>query len=308
VYVLAPFAYQCFTFSQELRQELNEAMAQQISAEDALSKEKGDFEGMMSEAELTYLAAMEEVKVISKKLVAAEQAFTLVRERIQNLISRYQSMLLKIETDSFAAASSVVTYESSYCSAYDSSEYWNEQEQLWARRARRAEIKAELAAREALLAKQEVRSVMKEKVREVEALQRKLEELQSESSAADEREKSALAKKFNVHQPAAKENTPSLIQSTNTLSKDKLDDVKQRFRDRMAAKKQQDQRQATMPNTSRAPLYPFMHSTPQRPAAPIRAQKSQADRELMMSAGEEMCQLMDFYERSLKAVDTARAI
>ena len=65
-----------------------------------------------------------------------------------------EALLVKIETESFAGASSVVTYESSYYSEQDS-EYWDEEEEreaaMWARRAQRAEIKAELAAREALL-------------------------------------------------------------------------------------------------------------------------------------------------------------
>jgi len=275
-------------------------MARQITAEDALSKEKGgdEYDEIMTEAEMTYLAAMEEVKIISKKLVGAEQAFSLVRERVQNLISRYQSMLLKIENESFAAASSVVTYESSYVSTYDSSEYWNEQEQIWARRARRAEIKAELSARQAVLAKQESRSVVEEKLQEISILRKKLDELQSvHSSTTEDREKGAVARNFKVQHtstPATQESTPSVIQSANYLSKEKLDDVKKRFRDRMAAR------------AKLAPLFPSAHAT-QRPA-PRRTHKSQAERELIMSAGEEMCQQMDFYERSLKAVDTARAI
>lgn len=286
-------------------------MARQISAEEALSQEGQTLEGEMTEAETRYLESMEEVKVISKKLVGAEQAFALVRDRIEKLISRYQSLLLKIETDSFAGASSVGTYESSYYSVYDSSEYWNEQEQLWAKRARRAEIKAELAAREAMLAKQEARTIKEEKLREVEILQKKLDELQSEASTpSEEKEKAAFATKLAVRQtiaPATKENTPSLIQSTSHMSKEKLDDVKQRFRNRMAAKKQQDhyqqQQQQSMATANRAPLYPYSTQRTVR-----RTVQSQAERELLMSAGEEMCQQMDFYERSLKAVDTARGI
>ena len=295
-----------FFLNQELRGELNEAMVRQIEAEDALSREKGDDDGMMTEAEMTYLSAMEEVKTISKQFVRAEQAFSLVRERIQNLISRYHAMLLKIETKSFAVASSVGTYESSYASAYNSSVYWNEQEQLWARRARRAEIQAELSAREVALAKQKGKhSAKEEKMQEIAVLQRKLDELQSVGSSPVDEKVVALAK-LNVQRTSAppnRENAPSLIQSTTCLSKEKVDDVKQRFRDRMAARKRQDQQQQLLTNANQ--LYHAEQAT-QRPLAKRRTQKSQAERELILSAGEEMCQQMDFYERSLKAVDTAR--
>jgi hypothetical protein len=291
---------------QELRGELNAAMVRQIEAEDALSREKGDDDGMMTEAEMTYLSAMEEVKTISKKFVRAEQAFSLVRERIENLISRYHVMLLKIENKSFAVASSVGTYESSYASAYNSSVYWNEQEQLWARRARRAEIKAELSAREAALAKQQgISSVKEQKLQEIAVLQQKLDELQSVGSLPLA-ENAVGAAKLNIQRtsaPSSRENAPSLIQSTTCLSKQKVDDVKQRFRDRMSIRKRQDQQQNLLTNSNEA--YHSGHvaqrSLPQR-----RTQKSQAERELILSAGEEMCQQMDFYERSLKAVDTAR--
>lgn len=278
-------------------------MVRQIEAEDALSREKDGEDEMMTEAEMTYLAAMEEVKTISKQFVRAEQSFTLVRERIQNLISRYQTMLLKIETKSFAVASSVGTCESSYVSAYDSSEYWNDLEQIWVRRARRAEIKAELSAREAALAKQEIHSVKEEKMREIAVLQGKLEELQSvASSAVEGKEKLVAATTLNLQRnraPVNRDYAPSLIQSTTCLSKEKVDDVKQRFRDRMAARKRQDQQHLSATHSSG-------HAT-QRLGVSRRAHKSQAERELIMSAGEEMCQQMDFYERSLKIVDTARA-
>ena len=294
---------------QELRGELNAAMVRQIDAEDALSQEKGDDDGMMTEAEMTYLSAMEEVKTISKKFVSAEQAFSLVRERIENLISRYHAMLLKIENKSFTVASSVGTYESSYASAYNSSVYWNERDQLWARRARRAEIKAELSARESALAKQQgMPSVKEEKLKEIAVLQQKLDELQSVGSSPLEGKTAAAAilSAQRTGAPPNRENAPSLIQSTTCLSKQKVDDVKQRFRDRMAARKRQDQQQQQYVLTNASQAYRSGHAA-QRSIPQRRTQKSQAERELILSAGEEMCQQMDFYERSLKAVDTARA-
>jgi hypothetical protein len=280
-------------FSQELRQELNEATAKQIIAEDLLKEEGDNFDGMMTEAEMSYLTTMEEVKTISKKLVGAEQAFALVRDRILKLISRYEAMLLKIETESFAGASSVVTYESSYYSEYDNSEYWNQEERVWARRAMRAEVRAELAAREALLAKQEARILQEEKMREIDALKKKLEELQSECSAASaDKEKIGVANSLVIRRSNV---SPSSAQSTSQMSKEKLDGVKQRFRDRMATKKQ------SVSPPGRAPLYPAS----QRRVTP--SPRAEAERELMRSAGEEMFQQMVFYERSLEAVDNSRS-
>lgn len=278
---------------QELRKELNVATAKQIMAEDLLKEEGDNFDGSMTEAEVTYLTAMEDVKTISKKLVSAEQSFALVRDRIQKLISRYEAMLSKIETQSFAGASSVVTYESSYYSEYDNSEYCQQEERVWARRALRAEVKAEIAAREALLAKREARIMQEEKMREIEALKKKLEDLQSEASAAPADNEKAVV----TNSLALRRNNGSPIppQSAGRMSKEKLDGVKQRFRDRMAAKKEQS---VTPPG--RAPLYP----SPQQRITP--SPQALAERELIRSAGEELYQLMVFYERSLEAVDHSR--
>jgi len=259
---------------------------------------------MMSDSEMAYLSAMEEVKTISKKLVSAEQAFSLVRERVEKLISKYEAMLLKIENGSFAGASSVVTYESSYYSDYENSEYWAEDRERWARRAQRAEVRAEIAAREALLARQEARMIQEEKIRELETLNRKLIELQSVSSVASaEKEKAVVARNLimprnNAHGPRS-----AISQhSASRMSNEKLDTVKQRFRDRMAAKKQLQLGKTAMANKSgRAPLHPSAHRNA------VLSPSAQAERELVLSAGEEMYQQMGFYERSLKAVDNTRA-
>jgi hypothetical protein len=58
------------------------------------------------------------------------------------------------------------------------------EKRAWARRAMRAEVKAEIAAREAMMAQQQARQIQEEKLREIKALQQKLEELQSEPSVA----------------------------------------------------------------------------------------------------------------------------
>lgn len=293
---------------QELRHELNEATSIQINAEDLMKEdesENNNADGMLTDAEMLYLSALEQVKTISKQLVAAEKSFALVRDRIRTLISRYETMLLKIEAGSYAGASSIISYESSYYSEHDHKQYMKE-ERVWAKRAMRAEIRAEIAAREALLAKQRASKMQAEKMREIEELRKKLDELQSENSvmSGNERERYALA---NVMSP--QNNNQS--HSTNT-GKEKLDGIKQRFRDRMAEKK----RQTTVANVGmssslmssvngRAPLHPsslpYQNNGSKRHTVPPSAQH-QAKRELLWSAGEEMFQQMIFYERSLEAV------
>lgn len=99
----------------ELRNELNEATACQIEAEELMREEADAGDGMMTEAEMTYLASMEEVKSISKMLVTAEKAFALVRDRIEKLVAKYEALLAKIDNESYAT-SSIITYESSYYS------------------------------------------------------------------------------------------------------------------------------------------------------------------------------------------------
>ena len=230
-------------FSQKLRRELNSATKRQIDAEFLLHTD-GDSMGVdtMTDAEMGYLTAMEEVKTISKQLVQAEQAFSLVRDRVQELVNRYQALLVKIESESCAGASSIITYESSRYSDHDSL-YWEEQnmieKQKWARRARRTEIRAGLAARETLAAKEEARMIEKQKQRELDDLRQKLMELQSDPSSSHfsvGREGSmALTRNF-----ADQKRTRA--QQANTgghggVDKAKLEGVKQRFRDRIAAKK-----------------------------------------------------------------------
>ena len=49
-------------------------------------KDEGDnADSMMTDAEMIYLTAMEDVKTISKQLVVAERSFHLVRDRIEKL-------------------------------------------------------------------------------------------------------------------------------------------------------------------------------------------------------------------------------
>jgi hypothetical protein len=288
------FLFLC-TVRQELRLELNAATARQIIAEE-LMKEDGDAsDEMMTESEVAYLTAMEEVKGISKQLVIAEQAFELVRDRVEKLVARYEALLVKFDTESYAA-SSIVTCDSSYYSENDSA-YWEAEDErertVWARRAQRAELKAELAAREALLAKQEARMVKEEKQRELDDLRQKLVELQSEASTAiHEKERSGiLTRSF-----AMRRNDVVSPDSSGRISNGKVDSVKQRFRDRMAAKKEAIASPTTVNNPYGARSQPSPRFI--TPSPPNRSA-------LLRSAGEEMFQHLDFYERSLKAVDSS---
>lgn len=264
-----------------------------------LKEESDNFHGgEMTEAEFEYLTSMEEVKVISKKLVQAEQSFTLVRDRIKKLISKYEAILMKIET-----GSSIVTYDSSYYSDYDSA-YWSEIEkrdrEMWAKRAKRAEIRAELAAREAFLAKQETREIHESKERELEALKQKLLEVQSEaSSPAPMKENSALiakslAMRRNDVVGPVNDTSRAVMESKTRINNEKIQDVKQRFRERIAAKKND--------SGVHANFRPSSSTDGPTPGGPSQA----LSKDVFRSAGEEMFQQMDFYERSLKAVDRVR--
>lgn len=306
------------------------------------------FEGM-TYAEMEYLAAMEEVKSVSKQLVNAEQSFTLVKDRIQKLVARYEHILSKIEAQSAfdAGASSVVTYESSCFSEGQDSAFWEGRERaIWARRAKRAEVKAELAAREALLAKQEAQMIREEKQRELEALQQKLLELQSETSyagsgAVDREHSVTLAKSIAMRRhddtpsyDAAATPTTSLPAATPGSSagndQDKINDVKKRFRERFRDRRKTEQQQqqyasttpekgcyvagqhqhyemnTTSPSTPAGQAWPRT-VTPSAAFSPAAAAASpNSARDIVRSAGEEVYQQLDFYERSLKAVKDTR--
>lgn len=254
-----------------------------------MKAEGDDAHGMMSEAELTYLTTMEEVKMLSGKLVASEQAYELVRERIESLLNKYEKLLAKIETESFTGGSSVLT-DSTYFSEFNTSEYWDQMDRLWARRAKRAELQAELAARQVLLNRTQSHAARIEKRREIEALMQKLEEVRSDSLTGMDQQRRAAAKMISPHK-------------AEPATKNKVDSVKQRFRDRMA------QRQQQQPPTPPQQQQPSRYSSPfSQP--PVRQRlvslRTPEERNLLRSAGEEMCSQMDFYERSLKAVDTVR--
>lgn len=272
----------------ELRQELNEATSRQIEAEDLMKAEGDQGDGTMTEAEMVYLASMEEVKTISHKLVVAEKSFDLVRERIEKLVAKYEALLVKFDNDAESIApSSVITADSSYYSGYTGSFEEEQEREALARRAQRAEIRAELAAREARLTKQRAHELRKEKETEIQILQKRLQDLQSESSAAiANREHSAvLARAIALKNKGISTQLGGKPPVPNGRSR--IDDVKQRFRNRAAARNQ----------AQAGGKQAFAGSRPLQDAA---ARERSA---LYRAVGEEMYQHLDFYERSLKAVN-----
>ncbi|KAL3942357.1 MAG: hypothetical protein SGBAC_003423 [Bacillariaceae sp.] len=270
----------------ELKDELNRGTQALIEAED-LMREEGDTPGMMSEAEMTYLSAMEHVKTVSHQLVVAEKSFILVKERVEKLVARYEALLVKLDDDSDSiAASSVVSYQSSYVSDWTAVEE-REQAQL-ARRAQRAELRAEVVAREAMLSKQGARTVRAQKEKELGTLRKRLADLQSETSAAiSEREHSVVLARVI----SASKSTAS-AQSKNPINKSKISDVKARFRNRSAAKQKTNDNKSVV---SAGKSVTFERKTTFKKRDPEKSA-------MLRSVGEEMYQQLDFYERSLQAV------
>lgn len=252
-----------------------------------------DVEFTMTEAEMRYLTTMEEVKNISKKLVLAEKAFNLVRDRIEKLVAKYEALLVQFDNDVESVAPSMVTDASSYYSDYTSLTFKEEKErEALARRAQRAELRAELAHREAMLTKQRARELRREKEAEIQALRRKLSDLQSESSAAiTEREHSVVLARAITANRGLTGSSQVTSTSKSTISPAKIEDVKQRFRNRSAGRNSLNPASRPTPVTNRG-----YRSPPRR--------KNQERNAMFRAVGEEMFQQLDFYERSLKAVET----
>ena len=282
---------------------MNKATARQLEAEDDMKAEEAagcGIDGMMTEAEMRYLTAMEVVKTVSHKLVLAEKAFTLVRDRIEKLVAKYEALLIKLDNDAESVApSSVITDASSYYSDYTSGTLHDEKErESLARRAQRAELRAELAAREAMLTKQRAEEFQKEKEMEIQVLRQKLHDLQSETSTAvAEREHSVVVARVIAANRRGPGSQLSSIKST--ISASKIEDVKQRFRSRSAGRNAFN---PPRPNTSssRAAKSPTVIRR-QYPSDPSSKGRSA----MLRAVGEEMFQHLDFYERSLKAVESS---
>mmetsp|Transcript_38066 Transcript_38066/g.42667 ORF Transcript_38066/g.42667 Transcript_38066/m.42667 type:complete len:456 (-) Transcript_38066:85-1452(-) len=283
----------CNERCQELRDELNDATADQIEAE-GLMKDEGEtetFDGMMTEAEMTYLTSMEAVKSLSQKLVLAEKAFTLVRKRIEKLVAKYEALLVRFECETESVApSSVLSFESScYSENYSFVGAKESENEALVRRAQRAELHAEVVAREFMLTSQEVKAARIEKEKELNDLKIRLADLQSESSVVfTERDRSVILARAITRTNQTNRRSSGGVGGElggRCNSRLKIDDIKKRFRDRSAAnfqfnsgKRLDDTLKQTSPNNN------------------------DNGNSFHRTVGEEMFQHLDFYERSLKAV------
>jgi hypothetical protein len=286
----------CNERCQELRDELNDATADQIEAE-MLMKEEGEtenFDEMMTEAEMTYLTSMEAVKSLSQKLVLAEKAFTLVRSRIEKLVAKYESLLVHFENETESVApSSVFSYESScYSETYSfAAAARQREEETLARKAQRAELRAEVVTRESMLARQEVKASRKEKENELNNLKDRLADLQSESSIAFTEKSHSVVLARNITRTNQANRRSSGSGEGGAGGRDnsrlKIDDIKQRFRDRSAAKFQ---------------FASSKRSDDDAPKQTSAYSNNDNGGSFRRTVGEEMFQHLDFYERSLKAV------
>ena len=115
----------------------------------------------------------------------------------------------------------------------------------------------------------------------------RIAELQSETSNnfADRNRSAVLARAISS----------SRVGAGDKDNRSKIDDIKQRFRNRAAAK-------------SSSSVAPQQSQTPatQRPAAQAPRRNNFAGNSFHRTVGEEMFQQLDFYERSLKAVGPRR--
>lgn len=160
---------------QVLRRALRSAMTRQIEAEELMQDEidlDGD-ENVFAEAEQLFRDATLEVRSFSGKLVLADKAFALARNRMQNLVQTIESLLVKIgHVEEFADGDTSSTMQSDYESvSYASQESQESQDRRrLVDRAKRAELSAEVAVREARLAKEEAEKIKCDKQREIDDL------------------------------------------------------------------------------------------------------------------------------------------
>lgn len=121
---------------------MNEAIARKNSLD--IGEDFLETMGEMSDAELEYFEVMVEVEALTSKLEKAERAFESVKHEIESLVKEYEDMLEDMDNSS---SSSDEDCRSSRSESSASSSGRYERERL-ARRAQRAELNAEIAAKE----------------------------------------------------------------------------------------------------------------------------------------------------------------
>jgi len=128
-------------------------------------KDEGEHSSSMTDAELEYLAAMEEVEAVSTSLVKAEKAFNMIKSEIESLVQKYEGILEQIDNNDSGSVSSfdsATTGSQNDGDESDSSGDSRFEKERMARRVQRAELKAEVATREAQIAKVEVEKTKQE--------------------------------------------------------------------------------------------------------------------------------------------------
>jgi len=171
----------------QLRRELKVAMLHSIEAEELMQEEidlDGD-ENIVLEAEQLFRDATIEVKRLSVKLVLADKAFALVRNRMEKLVETIESLLVQIEDEDDVGGESISSSVQSECDDFDEDNSYASQDSEdrgeLVQRAKRAELSAEVAVRETLLAKQQAEQMQFDKQREIDELKNKLAEMETKS-------------------------------------------------------------------------------------------------------------------------------
>lgn len=162
----------------QLRRELRLAMVRQIEVEELMQEEinlDAD-ENIVAEAEELYRDATVEVKTLSIKLVLADKAFALARKKMEQLVETIEELLVQIENgDESEDNSSTHSSNSSHCIRES-----RDRTKLIVR-AKRAELSAEVAVREAILAKEETEKIRADKQFEIDQLKDKLADMETKS-------------------------------------------------------------------------------------------------------------------------------
>ncbi|KAL7554497.1 hypothetical protein ACHAWF_018088 [Thalassiosira exigua] len=205
-------------------------MMSQIEAEELMQEEidlDGD-ENIVAEAEELYRDATFEVKTLSIKLVLADKAFALVRSRMEKLVETIETLLVSMES-----GEEVHSDEDEY-SESGSSQGSQDRGKL-IDRAKRAELSAEVAVREVLLAKQEAEKIKSEKQDEIDKLKAKLADMETKSQLmASEHRLAYLDGMHSQNICMDKWEAKSFLEST--FEKDaegaRKDRLKQKFRER----------------------------------------------------------------------------
>ena len=171
----------------QLRRELKVAMLHSIEAEELMQEEidlDGD-ENIVLEAEQLFRDATIDVKRLSVKLVLADKAFALVRNRMEKLVETIESLLVQIEDEDDDGGESTSSSVQSEDEDFDEDNSYasqdSEDREELVQRAKRAELSAEVAVRETLMARQQAEQMQFDKQREIDELKTKLSEMETKS-------------------------------------------------------------------------------------------------------------------------------